>query len=275
MRAAVLGSPIAHSLSPVLHRAAYAELGLDWSYDSYDVTETDLPGFVSGLDGDVVGLSLTMPLKRAVIPLLDWVSPLARQVHAVNTVVLGRGRRLGANTDVPGMVAALRERGVAGAASATVVGGGATATSALAALADLGLREAAVVVRRPEAAGELVAAADRLGVRADVRAWAEGADPAAGLLARDLVISTVPGDAAAGLLPALPAAPRALFDVVYHPWPTALAAAWASAGGLVVGGLDLLVHQAVLQVGLMTGRDTAGLVEVMRAAGERALAARA
>jgi shikimate dehydrogenase len=275
VRAAVLGSPIAHSLSPVLHRAAYAELGLDWAYDAYDVTEADLPAFVSGLDRDVVGLSLTMPLKRAVIPLLDWVSPLARQVQAVNTVVLSPGRRLGANTDVPGMVAALRERGVAGAASATVVGGGATATSALAALAGLGVPEAAVVVRRPEAADGLVAAAARLGVRADVRPWAEASDPASGLLARDLVISTVPGDAAAGLGPALPDAPRTLFDVVYHPWPTALAAAWAQAGGLVVGGLDLLVHQAVLQVGLMTGQSTAGLVEVMRSAGERALAARA
>lgn len=279
MRAAVLGSPIAHSLSPVLHRAAYAELGLDWSYDSYDVTETDLPGFLAGLDASWAGLSLTMPLKRAVIPLLDWVSPLARQVHAVNTVVLGRGRRLGANTDVPGMVAALRERGVFGAASATVVGGGATATSALAALADLGVREAAVVVRRPEAVGELLDAAARLGVRPDVRPWAEAADPSSGLLARDLVVSTVPGDAAAGLAAALPIAPRTLFDVVYHPWPTALGAAWQRSGGLVVGGLDLLVHQAVLQVALMTGQEpadgTGRLVDVMRAAGERALAARA
>ncbi|MGN6331135.1 MAG: shikimate dehydrogenase [Motilibacteraceae bacterium] len=275
MRAAVLGSPIAHSLSPVLHRAAYAELGLDWDYDAYDVAEADLPAFLSGLDSSWAGLSLTMPLKRAVIPLLDWVSPLARRVQAVNTVVLSPGRRLGANTDVPGMVAALRERGVSGAGSATVVGGGATATSALAALAELGLREAAVVVRRPEAVGELTSAAERLEVRVDVRLWAEALDPASGLLARDLVISTVPGDAAAGLAAALPAAPRALFDVVYHPWPTALAAAWAQAGGLVVGGLDLLVHQAVLQVALMTGRDTTGLADLMRAAGERALAARA
>lgn len=278
MRAAVLGSPIAHSLSPVLHRAAYAELGLDWTYDSYDVTETSLPAFLAGLDSSWAGLSLTMPLKRAVIPLLDVVSGPARQVGAVNTVVLADGRRSGENTDVPGMVAALRERGVLTVESATVVGGGATATSALAALADLGVREAAVVVRRPEAAGELREAAERLGVHPDVRHWADAADPARGLLARDLVVSTVPGDAAAGLAAALPSAPRTLFDVVYHPWPTALAAAWQRSGGLVVGGLDLLVHQAVLQVGLMTGREPAGgagrLVDVMRAAGERALAAR-
>lgn len=109
-RAAVLGSPIAHSLSPVLHRAAYAELGLDdWSYDRFEVDEAALPGFVAGLDASWAGLSLTMPLKRAIIPLLDEISATAASVEAVNTVVLTEdGRRVGDNTDIPGMIAALR-----------------------------------------------------------------------------------------------------------------------------------------------------------------------
>ncbi|MGH3345225.1 MAG: shikimate dehydrogenase, partial [Carbonactinosporaceae bacterium] len=125
-RAAVLGSPVAHSLSPELHRAAYAALGLAWSYDAIDVDGQRLPAFLDGLDESWAGLSLTMPLKRAVIPLLDEVSGVARDVEAVNTVTfppapgVARGRA-GHNTDVPGMVAALRERGVRQVASAAVL----------------------------------------------------------------------------------------------------------------------------------------------------------
>lgn len=272
MRAAVLGSPVAHSLSPVLHRAAYRELALDWSYESYDVTEDHLAAFLDGLDEEWVGLSLTMPLKRAVLPLLDWVSPRAGAVGAVNTVVLSRGRRTGANTDVPGLVAALHQHGVTQVGSAGILGGGATAASALAALADLGVRDPVVVVRRPDAVDELRAAARRLDVRLDVRRW----DEASEALRRELVVSTVPGEAAAGLGGAVPGGPGILFDVVYAPWPTRLAGAWAAAGGTVLGGLDLLVHQAVLQVALMTGRevDSERLVTVMREAGRGALAAR-
>lgn len=273
MRAAVLGSPVAHSLSPVLHRAAYRELGLAWTYDAYEVGEDALRGFLDRLGPEWAGLSLTMPLKRAVVPMLDWVSPRAKAVAAVNTVVLSEGRRTGANTDVPGMVAALHERGVTEVGTAAVLGGGATATSALAALADLGVRDAVVIARRPDSLHELRAAAQRLEIRPDVRRWAD----AAAALRRDLVVSTVPGQAAAGLIAVLPERPGVLFDVVYDPWPTTLATAWAAAGGTVVGGLDLLVHQAALQVALMTGQEVSPsrLVPVLRAAGEQALAERA
>ncbi|MGH3344386.1 MAG: shikimate dehydrogenase family protein, partial [Carbonactinosporaceae bacterium] len=124
-RAAVLGSPVVHSLSPELHRAAYAALGLAWRYDAIEVDEQRLPAFLDGLDETWAGLSLTMPLKRAVIPLLDEVSEIARDVAAVNTVIFGPAaggrRRTGDNTDVPGMVAALRERGVRQVASAAVL----------------------------------------------------------------------------------------------------------------------------------------------------------
>ena len=276
MRAAVLGSPISHSLSPVLHRAAYAELDLPWSYESHEVDEAGLAGFLDGLDEQWAGLSLTMPLKRAVLPLLDHVTPRARLVGAANTVVLSRGRRLGTNTDVPGLVAALHERGVTRADRALVLGGGATAASALAALADLGVEEPVVVVRRQNAVEDLRRVAQRLGQRLQVRRWDEAASLLRASGAGDLLVSTVPGTAADGLAEAVPERPGVLFDVVYDPWPTALAAAWGSAGGTVLGGLDLLVHQAVGQVVLMTGRDvdSARLAAVMRAAGEGALAHR-
>jgi shikimate dehydrogenase len=272
-RAAVLGSPIAHSLSPVLHRAAYAELGLDWRYDAYDVGEDDLPAFLDEVDDGWVGLSLTMPLKRAVLPLLHWTSAGASAVQAVNTVVFARGRRLGTNTDVPGMSAALLERGVTRIRTATVLGGGATAASALAALASSGVKDPRVVVRRASSADALRPVAGQLGQQLHVEAWSDGASA----LGADVVVQTTPSGAADTLADSVPDRPGVLFDVVYDPWPTPLAAAWEAAGGTVLNGLDLLVHQAVLQVRLMTGVDvrTGTLVGRLREAGLRELAARA
>ncbi|MER5553375.1 shikimate dehydrogenase [Streptomyces sp. NPDC002793] len=270
-RAAVLGSPIAHSLSPVLHRAAYAELGLDtWSYERFEVDEAALPGFVEGLDPSWAGLSLTMPLKRAVIPLLDGISDTAASVEAVNTVVLTEdGRRIGDNTDIPGMVAALRERGVEKVESAAVLGAGATASSALAALAEICTGPVTAYVRSAARADEMRGWGERLGVDVRITDWAAAAEA----LHAPLVIATTPAGTTDALADAVPAAPGTLFDVLYEPWPTELASRWSSAGGTVVGGLDLLVHQAVLQVEQMTGRSPAP-VGAMRMAGEQALAAR-
>ncbi|NEC69306.1 shikimate dehydrogenase [Streptomyces sp. SID9727] len=270
-RAAVLGSPIAHSLSPVLHRAAYAELGLDaWSYGRFEIDEQALPGFIDGLDESWAGLSLTMPLKRAVIPLLDGISDTAASVEAVNTVVFGEdGRRTGDNTDIPGMVAALRERGVEKVESAAILGAGATASSALAALAGICAGPVTAYVRSASRADEMRGWGERLGVDVRIADWAE----AGRALSEPLVIATTPAGAADALAGAVPERPGTLFDVLYEPWPTRLASAWADRGGAVVGGLDLLVHQAVLQVERMTGRSPAPLA-AMRKAGEEALAAR-
>ena len=271
-RAAVLGSPIAHSLSPVLHRAAYAALGLsDHRYDRFEVDEAGLPGFLSSLDVEGegwTGLSLTMPLKRAVIPLLDEVSERALAVDAVNTVLFHPdGRRTGDNTDVPGLLAALRERGVERVGSASVLGAGATASSALAALARICDGEVTAYVRGPERAAQMRELGERLGVRVVTAPWERAAEG----LAAPLTVSTTPAGATDGLASAVPAEPGTLFDVLYHPWPTALAAAWAGRGGSVLGGLDLLVHQAVLQCEFFTGVRPAPLA-AMRAAGEAALA---
>ncbi|MGW8888156.1 shikimate dehydrogenase [Streptomyces sp. NPDC055749] len=270
-RAAVLGSPIAHSLSPVLHRAAYAELGLDdWSYDRFEVDEAALPGFVEGLDRSWAGLSLTMPLKRAIIPLLDEISATAASVEAVNTVVLTEdGRRVGDNTDIPGMIAALRERGVEKVESAAVLGAGATASSALAALAEICTGPVTAYVRSRERGDEMRAWGERLAVDVRIADWSDGAQA----LHAPLVVATTPAGTTDALAAAVPEAPGTLFDVLYEPWPTALAAAWSAREGSVVGGLDLLVHQAVLQVEQMTGRAPAPLA-AMRHAGEQALAAR-
>lgn len=270
-RAAVLGKPIAHSLSPVLHRAAYEELGLTgWSYDRFELDEAALPGFVEGLGPEWAGLSLTMPLKRAVIPLLDEISETAASVEAVNTVVFTEdGRRLGDNTDIPGMVAALRERGIEQVDSAAILGAGATASSALAALARICTGEVVAYVRGPARAAEMRQWGERLDIEVRTADWADAAEA----LHAPLVIATTPAGAADALAHAVPERPAALFDVLYDPWPTALAARWSMIGGAVVSGLDLLVHQAVLQVEQMTGLRPAP-VEAMRKAGEHALAAR-
>ncbi|MFJ2741008.1 shikimate dehydrogenase [Streptomyces sp. NPDC087440] len=270
-RAAVLGKPIAHSLSPVLHRAAYAELGLDgWSYDRFEVDEAQLPAFVRELGPEWAGLSLTMPLKRAIMPLLDEVSETAASVAAVNTVVLTEdGRRLGDNTDIPGMVAALRERGVEKVESAAILGAGATASSALAALRRICTGPVTAYVRSAARAAEMRTWGERLEVDVRTADWNDAREA----FTAPLVIATTPAGTTDALARDVPESVGTLFDVLYEPWPTPLASAWTARGGAVVGGLDLLVHQAVLQVEQMTGVPV-GPLAAMRAAGERALAAR-
>jgi shikimate dehydrogenase len=270
--AAVLGSPIAHSLSPVLHRAAYAELRLtEWRYDAIECTTQALPELISRAHGDSSfgGFSLTMPLKLAVLPLLDELLPLAHTTGAVNTVVRRDGRLFGANTDVPGMVNALREAGVDQPRRPVVLGGGGSAQAAVVALAQLGASRVWVALRSPGRAPALRAVAETAGIRLQVVDYEPGAIDGA-----DLVISTVPGAAseeAAGWDVTWREG-AVLFDLVYAPWPTPFAAMALAAGVRVLGGLELLVHQAVGQVSLMTGLDID--VAILRNAGERALAQR-
>jgi len=267
-RAAVLGHPVAHSLSPVLHLAAYRALGLAWDYDRIDMTGDRLAAFVAGLDASWVGLSLTMPLKEDVLPLLDEADDVVLATRAANTVVLREGRRIGANTDVEGIVRSLADAGAAAVATATVLGGGATARSALAALARVGTTQVAAYVRRPEAGADLCRTGEALGLTVVAEPW----DEAGRGLAAPVVVSTVPRGAADHLATSVPNTPGTLLDVVYDPWPTPLAAAWRDAGGGVASGLDLLLHQAVEQVRLMTGRTPP--VDVLRAALDEAARSR-
>ncbi len=282
-RAAVLGHPVAHSLSPVLHRAAYAALGLTgWSYELHDVDEPDLPAFVHGLDAGWAGLSLTMPLKQAALRTVDVVQPLAQAVGAVNTVLLQPGGlTVGANTDVHGLVEALREAEPVGIArgrtltSAIIVGGGATAASARVALGELGVRAPQVLVRSPGRAGTVLRAAAATGLEPVLLTL--GTDRARAALTRaDVVVSTVPGGASADLAPIVAqtrlSPEQALLDVVYEGWPTPLPTQWLASGGSVAPGYLMLLHQAVEQVRLMTGRPAP--VEAMRAALLAAVAGR-
>jgi shikimate dehydrogenase len=258
-RAAVLGRPVSHSLSPALHRAAYAALGLDWTYEAIECDAAALPAVLAGR-ADWGGFSCTMPLKRALLGVAVEVRPLARDVGAGNTLLPRPGGGwIADNTDVHGIVAALRERDVQ-PDEVCLLGAGGTAQAAVAALAQLGVTSCAVLVRDPDRAGPLRAVAERFAVELRVGVLAVRAPQ----LGAGLVISTLPGHAADPLAARPWRAEQALLDVVYDPWPTALAAAVDAAGGTVVGGALMLLHQAAAQVELMTGRPAP--VDAMRAA---------
>jgi len=274
MKAAVLGKPIGHSLSPVLHRAAYGALGLtDWTYDLVECDEASLAEFINGCGPQWAGLSLTMPLKRTVLPLLDHADHLASATGGANTVVFRPEGRYGYNTDVQGIVDAFAEVGAPAPGSVTIIGAGATACSALAAVGEMGANGADVVLRDESRADGLRATAERLGLTVRLRPWADLTDTDAPV--PDLLISTVPAGAAddyAERLRRTQHAPAALMDVVYHPWPTPLAQAAAAAGSAVASGYAMLLHQAAAQVELMTGKPAP--LEAMREAGEAELARR-
>jgi shikimate dehydrogenase len=254
---AVLGSPIAHSKSPRLHAAAYGVLGLPWSYSAIEVVEGSLGAFLNTCDASWRGVSLTMPLKREVLPMLASTTELVDRVGAANTVLFDDdGAVHGFNTDVAGIVAAFADHGVTSLETVQLLGGGATAASVLAAVAQLGVTRALVSARNPERAASLGALAAVLGIDLTIR----------GLGTQDrflnvpsAVISTLPGGAAHGIV--YPEAVRqgaVLLDVAYEPWPSELAASWQEAGGTVVSGLEMLLQQAIGQVRIFVTGAEAG-----------------
>lgn len=246
------GSPIAHSLSPVIHRAGFAAAGLaHWRYTSFECAEAELAALVDGLGPDWAGLSLTMPLKETALALAAEASAIAVATGAANTLVRrDDGSWFADNTDVPGMLRVLNDAGLGASPSVTVLGGGGTARAALAAAARLGTSEVTVVTRRVSAREELAPAANALGVRIAGVDWAD----AAAALDADAVISTVPKGAADQL--AIEAKWRpgtVLFDAIYDPWPTPLSASASAQGLTVASGLDLLLAQALSQFEQFTG----------------------
>ena len=254
-RLAVLGSPIKHSRSPMLHRAAYGQLGLDWTYDALEVKSGSLAMFLSKLGPEWRGLSLTMPLKQEVLPFIDDCDRVAQLTGAVNTVLLrrvnGRGTLSGFNTDVAGLVRALAEGGITRAAHVTLLGAGATAASALMAAAELGTESVTVLVRDTQKALPLVELGRSLGVVVDLADFS-----GVTRVDSDVVISTLPGGTT---LPSpLPLALRqraVLFDVAYSPWPSGVATSWQEAGGTVLNGLGMLLHQALIQIRVFLTAD--------------------
>ena len=250
MICAVLGSPISHSLSPAMHRAAYAHLGLDWSYEPVEVRAGDLAQFVGALGDDVRGLSVTAPLKREAASVAHQRSGDVETLGVANTLVVEDGMISAHNTDVPGGEAALHERGVGSPVTARILGGGATAASMALTLARAGVEQIEFIVRDAARAAEAEAVVRGRGIGVTVRLFDEP------LIDRvDLLVSTVPGEAVGARSHELVDASRAVFDVVYDPWPTPLGHAADEAGVPVVSGLDLLAHQAALQVELMTGQQ--------------------
>ena len=246
MWAAVIGSPIAHSLSPVIHRAAWEQLGIDgWEYR---------------LDESFCGLSVTMPCKQAVMPLLDAIDPLASAVGAVNTVVPSAGMLAGFNTDVTGIASAIRRAcsrsGVPVPSSALVLGARATASSALAALGELGITTTTVAARRFGGPGSVISAASRLGVSVEQVMWSDVSAVASAAARADVLISTLPAGVADPIASRLePREGQILLDVIYSPRDTALRTTFEKAGGVVAEGTDMLVYQGAAQVQLMTGRS--------------------
>lgn len=267
---AVLGSPIAHSKSPDLHGAAYHVLELPWRYGRAQVAADELAGFVHSRSDAWRGLSLTMPLKQSVLPLVATLDETARITGAANTILFDQenGERVlhGFNTDVSGIVRALAAAGTSSARSVLIWGGGATAASALVAAAELGASDVVVQVREPVRAEHLVGLGASVGLRARV---ARFDDPVA--KRPDLVVSTLPGHAGADGTAkrlvhgdAVAQAAREgilLFDVAYDPWPTSLVSEWsavaldADAVPNVLSGLAMLVHQALLQVRIFVAGD--------------------
>ncbi|MEU4745594.1 shikimate dehydrogenase [Actinosynnema sp. NPDC023658] len=253
-RAAVIGSPVAHSLSPVLHNAAFGALGLsDWTYTRVECAADGVESLVAGLDASWAGLSVTMPNKRAALSAATTATTRAVQVGAANTLVpAGDGWRAD-NTDVDGVLGALRAScGFTSGSRAVLLGAGGTATAALVALATVGVRAVSLVVRSVSRAAEAESCASRLGLALDVVTW-DTADFAALASSSDVLVSTVPPDATEPVATALAEAPCVL-DVIYHPWPTPLALAVRKRGRTLATGLDMLLHQAFGQSEQFTGR---------------------
>jgi shikimate dehydrogenase len=255
-KAAVLGSPIAHSRSPQLHLAAYRALGLgDWTYERIECSATELPALVGGFGPEWVGVSVTMPGKFAALQFATERTPRAELVGSANTLLQTETGWRADNTDVDGVMGALGT-GIGGGRAA-VLGSGGTAPAAVVGLAELGITDLTIVARNPDKSRPLVDLGRRLGIEAR---WSALGTP---MVDVDVVVSTLPADVAAQYTSTVRGVPL-LLDAIYEPWPTPLAQSVVAAGGQVVSGLQMLLHQAFAQVEQFTGQPAPK--EVMSAA---------
>ena len=258
MRAAVLGSPVDHSLSPVLHNAGYQALGLDHHYEAIEVTEATFMDFVAGINDEWMGLSLTMPLKVIASTVAGHVAPVAELTGSINTLVNAKSL-IGYNTDVYGIVQACAEYGAESAQRMTIIGSGATARSAIAAAFELGVSHIDLIARNSEAIARCDQIATELGITFSSPALDESH-----WLDSDIVVNTTPTGVADAFASNIDHVSGLLLDVVYHPWPTGLATAWQQHGGVICPGYVMLLHQAAAQFELFT--DHVAPLEAMREA---------
>ena len=258
MRAAVLGKPISHSLSPILHTAGYRELGLSHSYEAIEVAEDEFVEFVAHIDDTWMGLSLTMPLKVVATQVAEHIAPVAQLTGSINTLVNAKSI-VGYNTDVYGIVTAINEFGMSQARNCTIIGSGATARSAIAASFELGVTHINLVARNSDAIAHCDAIATELGITLTSSLVDESH-----LSETELVINTTPRGVADAFANNISHVSGLLLDVVYDPWPTPFAKSWEQHGGQTCPGYVMLLHQACAQFELFTG-ETAP-VEAMRSA---------
>ncbi len=258
MKAAVLGHPITHSLSPTLHNAGYAALGLEHDYVAIDIQEHEFMDFLGTLDSQWMGLSLTMPLKEIVLSATDQISDEARLAQSANTLIIGQ-QLVATNTDIQGIVQAFAEVDVVHVDTMAIIGSGATARSAVVAAGHLGVDELSIIARNQNSAKQCWQIAQDLGITARVMApddadfsWAQA------------TVNTTPAFAMDTYANSIPEVAGPLLDVVYSPWPTALARRWDELGGRICPGYLMLLHQAAAQFALMTEKEAP--LEAMRTA---------
>ena len=247
MKAAVIGSPISHSLSPVLHQAAYSQLKLDHTYTAIEVGQSEFLPFIATLDRSWLGLSLTMPLKELAFEAVQASSEVALLTGSINTILVS-DNLFGDNTDVYGLAKAIIESNKK-ITYATIFGAGATARSAIVALQGLGIESIFVLARNQEKVARCVDLGNQLGISVDV-----APEMSANLLSTELIINTTPKGVMDDLVSFIASPEGTYFDVVYDPWPTKFAQTWLTKGGQVIPGYLMLLHQAVRQVELMTGK---------------------
>lgn len=252
MKLAVLGNPVAHSLSPLLHRTAYDQLGLPHTYEAIEVTVENFHDFIAKLDDTWLGLSLTMPLKEVGFNVASEVSATAKQTGSINTLHFANtdnGRVITAdNTDVYGIAQALREAGAAHPKTASILGAGATARSAIKALSGLGVSDILIIARNQVKAAACIDLGNELGINIDTVI-----EPAQNLFAMDVLINTTPSGVADDFVHYVANSQGVLLDVVYNPWPSKLVQAWQQKGLKVAPGYEMLLHQAVRQIEIFTG----------------------
>jgi shikimate dehydrogenase len=265
IRAGVLGSPISHSLSPLLHATAYKELGIAYSYEAIKIESGGLSDFIATLDSSWTGFSLTMPLKEEAVVLADVVDDVAAQINSANTLNRRDGKWEASSTDVMGFTTALQMHEVPISGHVVILGAGATARAAAAACD--GLANHITIVNRSIKRIEAMSAAVQLSQLSFVE-WSGVSI----IEDADLVISTTPAGITDSMeLPSNVRAP--FFEALYKPWPTITSSEWAKRGGFVIDGLDLLIHQGMAQMEIFSGVrfDNADMYSLLRRVGISAL----